>query len=35
MTFVAASRQFVVVPVGDRGEEQELVAFALPLESRE
>jgi quinoprotein glucose dehydrogenase len=30
MTYVVGGRQFVVVPVGQRGEEQELVAFGLP-----
>jgi quinoprotein glucose dehydrogenase len=30
MTYVAGGRQFVVVPIGGRGEEQELVALALP-----
>jgi quinoprotein glucose dehydrogenase len=30
MTYVAGGRQFVVVPVGGRTEEQELIALALP-----
>ncbi|HUG36568.1 MAG TPA: hypothetical protein VML54_06430 [Candidatus Limnocylindrales bacterium] len=30
MTYVAGGRQFVVVPAGQRGEDHELVAFALP-----
>lgn len=30
MTYVTGGRQFIVVPVGKRGEEQELVAYALP-----
>ncbi len=30
MTYVSAGRQFIVVPVGDRGQEHSLVAYALP-----
>ena len=30
MTYVAGDRQFLVVPVGQRGEDHEYVAYALP-----
>ena len=32
MTYVVGGRQFLVVPVGDRGQEHSLVAYALPQE---
>ena len=32
MTYVAGGRQHVVVPIGSRGEEHELVAYALPAD---
>ena len=30
MTYVVSGRQFIVVPVGNRGQEHSLVAYALP-----
>ena len=30
MTYIAGGRQFLVIPVGNRGEDQELLAYALP-----
>ncbi len=30
MTYIADGRQFIVVPVGPRGQEHELIALALP-----
>ena len=33
MTYMTAGRQFIVVPVGQRNQQQELVAYALPAQA--